>query len=129
MKSQSNIPLPAVPIRWKEGEFCYYYNHKDNGKQATENEGRRYEADFTIIKAKEITKTDVEKALVRSILDSSLEQKVIDNIEVEGKSAIDIIKTYTITKATSDKIAEILLKYPIESKDEEIIDDITVKSK
>lgn len=121
MKSQSNLPLPAVPIRWKEGEWSYYFNHKDNGIQAAENEGRRYEADFTIIKAKEITKTDVEKALVRSILDAPLEQKVIDNIEVEGKSAIDIIKTYTITKATSDKIAEILLKYPIDLKAEEII--------
>jgi hypothetical protein len=117
MKAFSNVPLPPVPERWKEGQFAYYFNHKDNGIQKEEDEGRRYEADFTIIKAKEITKADVEKILVRSILDESLEQKVIDNIEVEGKSAIDIIKTYIITKATSDKVAEILIEHPIDSKE------------
>jgi hypothetical protein len=114
MKSQSNIPLPRSPIRWKDGEWSYYFNHKDNGVQKEEDEGRRFEADFTIIKAEKITKADAEKALIRSILDAPLEQKVIDNIEVDGKSAIDVVKTYTVTKTTTDKVASILVASPID---------------
>jgi hypothetical protein len=75
MTVQSNFPLPITPQLWKAGQFIYYFNQKDNGIQKPEDEGKRYEADFTIIKAKEITNADIEKALIGSILDTPLEQK------------------------------------------------------
>jgi len=112
MKAQSNIQLPTSTARWKEGEFCYYYNHKDNGEQKEENEGRRYEAEFVITKSLE--KAEMEKSLARAILDIQFDQAVTDNIEIEGKKAIDIVKTYKVTKETADKIAAILTSTPIE---------------
>ena len=125
MKAQSNNPLPTSIVRWKEGEFCYYYNHKDNGKQEEGNEGRRYEAEFVITKSPE--KTEIEKALARAILDSEIDQKITGNIEIEGKKAIDIVKTYTVTKEIADKIAAIIIKTPIDFKEAEAIEAEPIK--
>jgi hypothetical protein len=108
MKAQSNVPLPTTPERWKEGQFAYYFNHKDNGIQKEEDEGRRYEAEFVITDSKE--EAALEKALTRAILDPVLDKCVIDNIEVESKDAISLVKDY---KPDAKTIAEV--KYIIES--------------
>lgn len=98
MKATSNNQLPTTPQQWKNGEYIIYVNHKDNGVQPEEKQGGRYEADITIIR--EQTMEKVIDALTRMIYDPILDQKVIDNIEVNNGSALDIINTYS-QKATS----------------------------
>lgn len=102
MKAFSNVPLPPVPERWKAGQYVYYFNHKDNGIQQEEDEGRRYEAEFVITDSTK--KTALEKALIRAILDPVLDKYVIDNIEVGSKNAISIVKDY---KPDAKIIAEV----------------------
>lgn len=86
MKTGSNIPIPGV-IRWKEGEYFIAVNHKDNGVQSEEREGMRYEADFTITDSLEAA--DAINAVTRITADPVMDQKVVDNIEVNGKPAIE----------------------------------------
>ena len=100
MKTASNIPIPKS-ARWKEGETVIYVNHVDNGVQPEEQEGRRYEADFTIT-----TSTEIEAqaaALIRMELDPILDQQIIDNIEVDGGEAIKVAKDYKPSKEVVDK--------------------------
>ena len=111
MKAKSNIPLPDKINIWKEGQYIYYFNHKDNGIQEEEKEGQRYEADFTISNGE--TKANIEEALIRSIIDPDLEKCVIDNIEVEGKKAIEVKKTYKITAQMTTQINAIFVATPI----------------
>ena len=104
MKAQSNIPLPDKVNRWKEGQFIYYVNHKDNGylptgDPMTDKSGQRYEADFTIVK--EQTAENIINSFTRMINDVAQEQKVVDNIEVAGKPAIEIKPEYIVKVATS----------------------------
>lgn len=97
MKAQSNIPLPKA-LRWKEGEWLVAINHKDNGVQSAENEGRRYEADFTIVN--QLTAEAAVLAFTRQTQNPTLDKQVIDNIEVAGKKAIDVVENYP-TKVSS----------------------------
>jgi hypothetical protein len=99
MKAQSNIPLPSTPERWKEGEYIYYVNHKDNGVQTAENAGKRYEADFTIVK--ELTAENIINSFTRMTSDPAAEQKVVDNIEVGGRPAIEAKPIYANKVATT----------------------------
>ena len=98
MKTTSNIPIPTTPLRWKEGEWFNAVNHKDNGVQPAEEEGRRYEADFTIVK--ELTAEAAILAFTRQQQDPVLDQQVIDSIEVNGGSALDVPLNYE-TKVSS----------------------------
>lgn len=118
MIAQSNLQLPTEFQRWKEGQFVYFFNHKDNGIQKEGEEGRRYAAEFIITKS--VEKVEIEKALTRTILDPALNQMVIDNIEVEAKPAIDLVKDYKPDATTLTTIAAILIKTPIEIKPVEI---------
>jgi hypothetical protein len=97
MKTYSNIPLPDAPRRWKEGEFGIYINHKDNGYLPTDDpntdiSSRRYEAEFTIIK--ELSAESAIHALTRMTEEPKFDQLVIDNIEVNGGSALDVALDY-----------------------------------
>lgn len=128
MKAQSNIPLPNSIQRWKDGQFIYYFNHKDNGIQEKEKEGQRYEADFTISNGE--TKADIETALIRSIADPVLEKCVIDNIEIEGLNAIEIIKPYKKTQSITNQLNTIFISSPVEIKPiEEIKEDEIIRLK
>lgn len=103
MKTNSNISLPDAPQRWKEGEWAVYINHKDNGylptdDPMTDRSGQRYEADFTIIK--ELSAEAAILAFTRQQQDPVLDQQVIDTIEVNGGSALDVPLNYA-TKASS----------------------------
>jgi len=98
MKTYSNISLPDAPQRWKEGEWAIYINHTDNGIQPEELEGMRYEADFTIVK--ELTAEAAILAFTRQQQDPVLDQKVIDTIEVDGGSALDVPLNY-VTKVST----------------------------
>ena len=99
MKITSNIPIPQTPLRWKEGEWFIAVNHKDNGVQPAEEEGRRYEADFTIVK--ELTAEAAILAFTRQQQNSTLDRQVIENIEVSGVKAIDIVEEYATKVATT----------------------------
>lgn len=116
MNTQSNNPLPTTPQKWKEGQYIYYFNHKDNGVQLVDergfsNEGRRYTSEFLITDS--LDEIGIKQALMRSIIDPVLDQKVVDNIEVERKPAIKAVKIYKETALTTSKISEILVKAPI----------------
>ena len=91
MRTQSNTPIVEIQ-RWKEGEWSIAINHKDNGVQPEGEEGKRYEADFTIFTA--LTADEAIYAFTRMTADPLFDQKVIDNIEVAGKPAIETKPTY-----------------------------------
>jgi hypothetical protein len=98
MKTASNIPIPKS-ARWKEGEWVIYVNHVDNGVQPEEQEGRRYEADFTITDSLEAA--DAINAVTRITADPVMDQKVVDNIEVDGKPAIETKVDYPVKVAST----------------------------
>ena len=99
MKAQSNIPMPTVPQPWKDGTYIYYFNYIDNGIQPEDKLGGRYEADITIMETIDVN--SVMTALTRRQNDSILEQKVIDNIEVNGKNPITVKVDYAVKASTS----------------------------
>lgn len=116
MNTQSNNPLPITPQKWKEGQYIYYFNHKDNGEQPVDergfsNEGRRYTSEFLITDF--LDEIGIKQALMRSITDPVLDQKVIDNIEVERKPAIQVVREYKETALITSTIAVILGKASI----------------
>jgi len=98
MKTNSNIQFPKT-ARWKDGETVIYVNHKDNGVQPAGEEGKRYEADFTIVKDTDDITGAIE-AFTRMTTDPVQDQLVVDNIEINGTLAIDIKKDYP-TKVSS----------------------------
>ena len=98
MKTNSNIQFPKT-ARWKDGETVIYVNHKDNGVQTEGEEGKRYEADFTIVKDTDDITGAIE-AFTRMTTDPVQDQLVVDNIEIGGTLAIDIKKEYA-TKVSS----------------------------
>ena len=73
-------------------EYISVNNHRDNGVQREGEEGRRYEADFTVSIG--IDSESIAQAFERHFSDPEHDRKVIDTIEVEGKPAIEVIKTY-----------------------------------
>ena len=82
MKTNSSTQFPKT-ARWKEGEMIVFVNHKDNGVQPEGEEGKRYEADFTIVKDTEDI-TGVIDAFTRMTVDPVQDQLVVDNIEIGG---------------------------------------------
>jgi len=98
MKTNSSTQFPKM-ARWKDGEKVVFVNHVDNGVQPEGDDGRRYEADFTIVKDTDDI-TGAIDAFTRMTVDPVQDQLVVDNIEVEGIKAIDIKKDYP-TKVSS----------------------------
>jgi len=98
MKIYSDIEIPKAG-RWKEGEYFISVNQKDNGAQPQEMAGRRYEADFTITGSLE--SVDAINAITRITTDPVMDQKIVDNIEVNGKPAIETKVDYSTKVATT----------------------------
>ena len=98
MKINSSVPFPVSPLRWKDSEWLIAINQKDNGTQPEETAGSRYEADFTIVR--ELTAEAAILAFTRMTSDSTFDKQVIENIEVDGGKAIDVVKEYE-TKVSS----------------------------
>ena len=86
MKTNSDIQFPQVQ-RWKEGQFMVVVNQVDNGIQPQGEEGKRFTADFTITDS--LDAADAINAVTRMTADPVMDQKVVDNIEVNGKPAIE----------------------------------------
>jgi len=97
MKTQSNIQFPQVQ-RWKEGQFMVVVNQVDNGVQPEGEEGKRYTADFTVVDS--LDAADAINAVTRITADPVMDQLVVDNIEVNGKPAIETRVDYP-TKVAS----------------------------
>lgn len=91
MKTYSNTAIEEIQ-QWKEGEYLVSFNHIDNGLQPDGDEGKRYEADFTIVNSLE--EAEILRATHRHFHDPELDNNVINNIETEGKNAIEIVKEY-----------------------------------
>ena len=100
MKTQSNIPIPKVQL-WKEGQYAIAINQKDEGfkPDGFGNNIPVYSADFTIVDA--LTAEAALYAFTRQQNDAVLDNKVIDNIEVEGKPAIEHKPVFTTQAQTS----------------------------
>lgn len=98
MKIYGSAQIPKV-LRWKENELLLSINHHDNGELKDELAGLRYEADFTIIKGGSME--DAMNAFTRMITDPDFDQKVIDNIEISGKPAIETKPEYTTKVSTT----------------------------
>lgn len=94
MKTFSNIPIPDIQV-WKASQYFVAFNQKDNGIQPEGDEGKRYEAEFTIVDS--LDEAELLRATHRHFQDATLEQQVIDNIEVDGGSAITVKKIYDET--------------------------------
>ena len=94
MKIQSNIPIPQSQ-KWLNEQLFVAINHRDNGVQPEGEEGKRYEADFTV--AENDTEEAVLYAFERSFNDAPHDRKVIDKIEVDGVEAIKVKKFYPDT--------------------------------
>jgi hypothetical protein len=112
MIAQSNYPLPTTPQLWKEGQFIYYFNHKDNGERVSADpmfskDGDRYSAEFTILDS--LDKPAIERAVTRAMADPELDRCVTDNIEVEAKPAIEVAKVYKPNASITSKISAILV--------------------
>jgi len=73
-------------------------NQVDNGVQPEGEEGKRYTADFTVVDSLEVA--DAINAVTRITADPVMDQKVVDNIEVNGKPAIETKVDYP-TKVAS----------------------------
>jgi hypothetical protein len=96
MKIHSNTPFENSQ-KWKDGELMIVVNAVDNGylptgDPMTDKSGQRYEADFTIVKGE--TADEAIHAFTRMTEDPAFDQLVIDNIEVNGKPAIETKPTY-----------------------------------
>lgn len=76
-----------------------FINHVDNGIQPEGEEGKRYEADFTIVKGETID--EAIYAFTRQQEDPAFDRQVIDNIEVEGKPAIEVKREYATKVSTT----------------------------
>ena len=99
MKTNSSTQFPKS-ARWKDGETVIYVNHKDNGVQPEGDEGKRYEADFTIVKDTDDIVGAID-AFTRMATDPVQDRLVVDNIEVDGVKAIDVKKDYPTKVATT----------------------------
>ena len=99
MKTQSNIQFPKDPVRWKEGQWAYFFNHIDNGIKDEEKAGSRYEADLAILN--DFSLDAALTAITRKTNDPDLDQKVIDNIETDGKEAILSTPVYQTKVSTT----------------------------
>ena len=103
MKCLSNIPFENS-AKWKDGELIVFIGQKDNGylptgDPMTDKSGMRYEADFTIVRGE--TMEDAIYAFTRMQADPVFDEKVIDNIEVGGKPAIETKPVYANKVSTS----------------------------
>lgn len=79
-------------------------NHIDNGylptgDPMTDKSGQRYEADFTIVKGETID--EAIYAFTRQQEDPAFDRQVIDNIEVDGKPAIEVKREYATKVSTT----------------------------
>ena len=74
-------------------------NQQDNGVQPEGLEGNRYTADFTVVDSLEAA--DAINAVTRMTADPAMDQKVVDNIEVNGKPAIETKVEYPTKVATT----------------------------
>jgi hypothetical protein len=93
MKTQSNIPIPQVQL-WKANQYMVAINQqyeglKDMGMGISQPV---YTADFTIVDA--LTAEAALYAFTRQQNDVVLDNKVINNIEVDGKPAIESKPVY-----------------------------------
>ena len=73
-------------------------NQVDNGVQPEGEEGKRYTADFTVVDS--LDAADAINAVTRITADPVMDQLVVDNIEVNGKPAIETRVDYP-TKVSS----------------------------
>ena len=73
-------------------------NQIDNGVQPEGEEGKRYTADFTVVDS--LDAADAINAVTRITADPVMDQLVVDNIEVNGKPAIETRVDYP-TKVAS----------------------------
>jgi len=96
MKIYSNRPIESQ--LWKGQQMLIAINQKENPVISEDDEGKKFEADFTIVDS--LTAEDAIYAFTRMTNDVELDQKVINNIEVDGKPAIETKPEYAKIETT-----------------------------
>lgn len=98
MKTYSNEKPPSTPLKWLDGEWALFANIKENTVTSEEDEGRRWEADLTVVR--DLTAESAIQAFTRLQQDPELDYKVYTSDKVDGVYAIDVKKDYPL-KASS----------------------------
>ena len=99
MKCYSNIKQPDTPLKWLDGEWALFVNHKENPDVSDDEQGKRWEADFTVVKS--LTMDEAIHAFTRMEVDPELDYKVYTSSKVDGVYALDVKKEYHIKVATT----------------------------
>ena len=98
MKTYSNEKPPSTPLKWLDGEWALFANIKENIVMDEEDEGKRWEADLTVVR--DLTAESAIQAFTRLQQDPDLDYKVYTSDKVDGVYAIDVKKDYPV-KASS----------------------------
>ena len=99
MKTYSNEKPPSIPLKWLDGEWALFANIKENIVTSEEDEGRRWEADLTVVR--DLTAESAIQAFTRLQQDPELDYKVYTSSKVDGVYALDVKKEYHIKVATT----------------------------
>lgn len=99
MKCYSNIKQLDTPLKWLDGEWALFVNHKENPDVSDDEQGKRWEADFTVVKS--LTMDEAIHAFTRMEVDPELDYKVYTSSKVDGVYALDVKKEYHIKVATT----------------------------
>ena len=80
MKTYSNIPIPDTLV-WKGTQKFIAINHRQNTVTSEEDEGKRYEADFTVADSE----SEIIDSAQRMLQDEELDNKFIWGFSKEKK--------------------------------------------
>ena len=98
MKTYSNEKPPSTPLKWLDGEWALFANIKENTVTSEEDEGRKWEADLTVVR--DLTAESAIQAFTRLQQDPELDYKVYTSSKVDEVYALDVKKDYPV-KASS----------------------------
>jgi len=94
MKTYSNIPIPNS-VAWKGTQMFIAINHRENTVTSEEDEGKRYEADFTV--------ADSESEIIDSA-QRMLQDEELDNAFIWGFSKEEKVYPTELPKIESAEI-------------------------
>lgn len=83
MKIYSNIPIPDT-LKWKGEQTLIAINKKENPVNSEEDEGKKYEADFTISESN--SEQHIVESMQRMLQDSAHDNNVIYGFTKEKKT-------------------------------------------
>ena len=99
MKCYSKDKPPTTPLKWLEGEWALFINHKENAVTSEDDEGRRWEAEHTVVR--DLTAEAAIEAFTRLQQDPELDYQVYTSSKVNAVYALDVKKDYPVKASTT----------------------------